>query len=215
MRDLEDIKVETVLVTDDVASAPPAKADKRRGVAGMFFAYKLAGARAEEGGSLEEVKQAAQLAVANTRTMGVGLAPCILPTAGKATFELPAGEMEIGIGIHGEPGIHRGPLQTADEITADLVSRIADDYPLRSGDEVAVLVNGLGATPLEELYIVFRKTFHLLKERGVTIYRHYIGEFATSLEMAGCSVTFLKLDAESKRLLDAPASSPFFLQNGR
>ena len=215
MLDLEDIKVETVLVTDDVASAPPTKADKRRGVAGMFFAYKLAGARAEEGGTLEEVKQAAQLAVANTRTMGVGLAPCILPTAGKATFELPAGEMEIGIGIHGEPGIRRGPLQTADEITTDLVTRLAEDYPLKSGDEVAVLVNGLGATPLEELYIVFRKTFQLLKERGATIHRHYIGEFATSLEMAGCSVTFLKLDAEAKRLLDAPASSPFFLQNAR
>ena len=215
MLDMEDIRVETVLATDDVASAPPAKADKRRGVAGMFFAYKLAGARAEEGGTLDEVKQAAQLAVANTRTMGVGLAPCILPTAGKATFELLAGEMEIGIGIHGEPGIRRGPLQTADEITTDLVTRLSEDYPLNSGDEVAVLVNGLGATPLEELYIVFRKTFHLLKERGVSIYRHYIGEFATSLEMAGCSVTFLKLDTEAKRLLDAPASSPFFLQNAR
>ncbi len=215
MLDLEDIRVETVLVTDDVASAPPTKATNRRGVAGMFFAYKLAGARAEEGGSLEEVKQAAQLATANTRTMGVGLAPCILPTAGKATFDLPAGEMEIGIGIHGEPGIRRGPLQTADEITTDLVTRLVDDYPLKDGDELAVLVNGLGATPLEELYIIYRKVLAMLGERGIRVYRPYIGEFATSLEMAGCSITFLKLDPEAKRLLDAAASSPFFLQSAR
>jgi phosphoenolpyruvate---glycerone phosphotransferase subunit DhaK len=208
----DGIRVETVLVADDVASAPPERSANRRGVAGLFYVYKIAGAKAEAGGTLEEVKDAALKAAANCRTMGVGLTPSVLPTVGKPTFSLADDEMEIGIGIHGEPGIRRGKLLSADEITTDIVERLVADFGLRAGDQVSVLVNGLGATPLEELYIVYRKVNEILSSLQVEIDRRYIGEFATSLEMAGCSITLLKLDDELKSLLDAPASSPFFLQ---
>jgi phosphoenolpyruvate---glycerone phosphotransferase subunit DhaK len=201
-----------VLVTDDVASAPTDRASDRRGIAGLFFAYKCAGAAAERGDSLEKVADIAAAAVAATRTMGVGLSPTILPSAGKPTFELAEGEMEIGIGIHGEPGVHRGRLETADKVTTRLVGAIADDLKLQSGDRVAVLVNGLGATPLEELYIMYRKAFRLLGDLGVVVHRPYVGEFATSLEMAGASVSVFRLDDELAALLDAPAESPFFRQ---
>jgi dihydroxyacetone kinase len=210
--DAEGIHVETVLVADDVASAPPERRANRRGVAGLFYAYKIAGAKAEAGGTLDEVKAAALKTVAASHTMGVGLTPCVVPTVGKPTFSLGENEMEIGIGIHGEPGIRRGQLLTADEITEDIVGRLLADLEPQSGDEVSVLVNGLGATPLEELYIIYRKVDQILASRKIKIYRRYIGEFATSLEMAGCSITLLKLDDELKALLDAPASSPFFLQ---
>ena len=210
--DAEGIRVETVLVADDVASAPPERKDRRRGVAGLFYAYKIAGAKAESGGTLDEVKAAAVKAIANSRTMGVGLSPCVLPTVGKPTFSLADDEMEIGIGIHGEPGIRRGKLLSADEIADDIVERLVADFELQSGEEVSVLVNGLGATPLEELYIIYRKVHQILSSRQVKVHRPYIGEFATSLEMAGCSITLFKLDQELKPLLDAPASSPFFLQ---
>jgi dihydroxyacetone kinase len=210
--DAEGIQVETVLVADDVASAPPERKDRRRGVAGLFYAYKIAGAKAEAGGSLDQVKAAAAKAVAATRTMGVGLTPCVLPTVGKPTFSLEEDEMEIGIGIHGEPGIRKGKLLTADEITTDIMERLLADLGSENGDEVSLLVNGLGATPLEELYIVYRKVAQILSSRQIKIHRHYIGEYATSLEMAGCSITLLKLDAELKQLLNAPASSPFFSQ---
>lgn len=210
--DAEGIRVETVLVADDVASAPPERKDRRRGVAGLFYAYKIAGAKAESGGTLDEVKAAAVKAIANSRTMGVGLSPCVLPTVGKPTFSLADDEMEIGIGIHGEPGIRRGKLLSADEIADDIVERLVADSELQSGEEVSVLVNGLGATPLEELYIIYRKVHQILSSRQVKVHRPYIGEFATSLEMAGCSITLFKLDQELKLLLDAPASSPFFLQ---
>jgi dihydroxyacetone kinase len=210
--DAEGIHVETVLVADDVASAPPERRANRRGVAGLFYAYKIAGAKAEAGGTLDEVKAAALKTVAASHTMGVGLTPCVVPTVGKPTFSLGENEMEIGIGIHGEPGIRRGQLLTADEITADIAGRLLADLEPQSGDEVSVLVNGLGATPLEELYIIYRKVDQILASRKIKIYRRYIGEFATSLEMAGCSITLLKLDDELKALLDAPASSPFFLQ---
>ena len=210
--DADGIQVETVLVADDVASAPPERSANRRGVAGLFYAYKIAGAKAESGGTLEQVKAAAAMAVANCRTMGVGLTPCVLPTVGKPTFSLADDEMEIGIGIHGEPGIRKGKLLSADEITMDIVERLVADFGLQGGEEVSVLVNGLGATPLEELYIIYRKAQQILSSRQVKIHRRYIGEFATSLEMAGCSITLFKLDDELKPLLDAPASSPFFLQ---
>ena len=210
--DADGIQVETVLVADDVASAPPERSANRRGVAGLFFAYKIAGAKAESRGTLDQVKAAAAKAVTNCRTMGVGLTSCVLPTVGKPTFSLAEDEMEIGIGIHGEPGIRKGKLLSADEIATDIVERLVADFGLQGGEEVSVLVNGLGATPLEELYIVYRKVHQILSSRRVKIHRRYIGEFATSLEMAGCSITFLKLDEELKPLLDAPASSPFFLQ---
>jgi dihydroxyacetone kinase-like protein len=212
LAEVEDIEIATVLVTDDVASAPPEKADTRRGVAGMVLVYKCAGAAAEQGRSLAEVAAVASAANAATRSIGVGLSPTILPAAGKPTFELAEGEMELGIGIHGEPGTRRGSLETADAVTEQLVSALVEDLGLTGGDRVAVLVNGMGATPLEELYIVYRNVHQLLLAAGVTVHRPYVGEYATSLEMAGASITLMRLDDDLAALLDAPASSPFFRQ---
>lgn len=212
LADAEGITTRTVLVTDDVASAPPERAGDRRGVAGLFFVYKCAGAAAERGDSLDQVAAAASAAVAATRTMGVGLSPTILPAAGKPTFELDEDEMEIGIGIHGEPGVRRGRLEPADAVAQQLVEAIAEDLKLAAGERVAVLVNGLGATPLEELYLLYRKAHQMLSGLGVTIHRSYVGEYATSLEMAGASITVMRLDGDLTTLLDAPAASPFFRQ---
>lgn len=212
MAEAEEIETQTVLVTDDVASAPPNRASERRGIAGLFYAYKCAGAAAERGDALDAVAAAARAAVDNTRTMGVGLSPTILPAAGEATFELGDGEMEIGIGIHGEPGVHRGVLESADAVTERLVGAISEDLGLGAGDRVSVLINGMGATPLEELYILYRRAKQLLDELGVEIYRPYIGEFATSLEMAGASISVMRLDDSLTELLDASADSPFFRQ---
>ena len=212
MAELDDIETRTVLVTDDVASQPKERAADRRGVAGLFFAYKCAGAAAERGDDLAGVAAAAQAAVDATRTMGIGLSPTILPTVGKPTFELDEGEMEVGIGIHGEPGIHRGPLETADAVTDRLLEPIVADLELSRGERVAVLVNGLGATPLEELYVIYRRVHARLAELGVEIGRRYVGEYATSLEMAGASVSVMRLDDSTSELLAAPARSPFFEQ---
>jgi dihydroxyacetone kinase-like protein len=212
LADAEGIKVETVLGADDVASAPQGEAARRRGIAGIFFLYKVAGARAAEGASLAEVKAAAEKAAANVRSMGVALSPCTVPAAGRPTFELPAGEMEIGMGIHGEPGIRRGALETADQIAEQLTRAILEDLPFGRGDTVAVLVNGLGATPKEELYILYRRAHQLLQDAGIAVHRVWAGEYATSLEMAGASISLLKLDDELTRLVDAPARSPFFVQ---
>lgn len=206
----EGIKTSTVLVTDDVASAPKDRAADRRGVAGLVFAWKCAGAAAEAGESLEQVADAARRAVANSASMGVGLSPTIIPAAGKPTFELGDGEMEIGIGIHGEPGNRRAPLETADMIADDLTGAVVGDLDLQAGDRVAVLVNGLGATPLEELYVVYRRVKQILDDRGVIVHRPFVGEYATSLEMAGASITIMRLDDRLTQLLDAPARSPFF-----
>jgi dihydroxyacetone kinase-like protein len=205
-----EIETDTVVGIDDVASAPPDRSSERRGVAGLFFAYKCAGAAAEKGASLAEVASTARSAVANIRSMGVGLSPTILPAAGKPTFELGPDEMEIGIGIHGERGVRRGRLESADRIAADLLEKIAADLSLSRGDTVAVLVNGLGATPLEELYVLYRHVRGDLDRMGVVVRRTYVGEFATSLEMAGASLSVMRLDDELARLLDAPARSPFF-----
>jgi dihydroxyacetone kinase len=212
--DMQGIICKTVLVSDDVASAPRDSWQKRRGVAGLFFAYKIAGAKAETLANLAEVTRVAEKVAASTRSMGVALTPCIIPEVGKPTFEIGENEMEIGMGIHGERGIHRGELRPADEVTKQLMDSIIADFPLGSGAEVAVLVNGLGATPLEELYIVYRKAYEVLQAAGIKVYRNYIGEFATSMEMGGLSITLLKLDDELKELLNAPAQSPFFLQPG-
>jgi dihydroxyacetone kinase-like protein len=212
LADMEDIAVHTVLVSDDVASAPPGEADRRRGVAGMVFAFKIAGAKADQGGSLEDVEAITRRALDNIRTMGVALSPCTVPAAGHPTFTIGDDEMEIGMGIHGEPGVKREKLQTADEIAGRMTNAILADMPLRSGDRVAVMVNGLGATPPEELYILYRKTHAMLVERGIKIHRAYVGEFATSMEMAGASLTLFRLDNELAALLDYPARSPFFVQ---
>jgi len=212
MAGFEDIRVETVIVADDVASAPKGSEKKRRGVAGLFYAYKIAGACADEMKSIEEVRRVTEKALSGTRSMGVALTPCTIPSAGKPTFEIGTDEMEIGMGIHGEPGIRRGKLQTADEIAEILVKSIIEDLPYNKGDEVSVLINGLGATPKEELYIVYRKVHSLLEGYGIRVYHPYIGEYATSMEMAGMSITLIRLDEELKRLLDKPVNTPFFAQ---
>jgi phosphoenolpyruvate---glycerone phosphotransferase subunit DhaK len=212
MADMEDIRVETVLVKDDVASAPPEEADRRRGVAGMVYAFKLAGAKAEAGGDLDEVAAIARKTLAHTRTIGVALSPCTVPQAGKPTFTIGEGEMEIGMGIHGEPGMKREGLQTADAITERMLVALLEDLATEPGDTVTLMLNSLGATPLEELYIMFRKAHEVLSARGLKVYRPYIGRFATSMEMAGASITLLRLDDELQALLDAPARSPFFVQ---
>ena len=208
----EGIRVETVRVTDDIASAPPSLLERRRGIAGDFFVFKAAGARAEEGATLEEVYQAAKKANDNTRSMGVALSSCTIPASGRPIFELAADEIELGLGIHGEPGQRRSKIMPADALTEALVNPILEDLPFGSGDEVAVLVNGLGSTPLAELYIVFRRTAQLLAQAGLGIYRSYVGEYSTSLEMAGASITLMRLDDELRRLVDAPATCPCFVQ---
>ncbi|HVA86507.1 MAG TPA: dihydroxyacetone kinase subunit DhaK [Candidatus Saccharimonadales bacterium] len=207
---MEGIETATVLVADDVASAPADRAADRRGVAGMVLAWKCAGAAAERGDSLAQVADAARHALANTRSMGVGLSPTIIPAAGKPTFELADGEMELGIGIHGEPGVRRAALGTANEIADEILAAILADLALTRGDRVVVMINGLGATPLEELYILFRRVRMTLDGIGVIVHRPLVGEFATSLEMAGASITVMRLDDRLTQLIDAPARSPFF-----
>jgi phosphoenolpyruvate---glycerone phosphotransferase subunit DhaK len=206
----EGVRVETVVGADDVASAPKGEEGRRRGIAGIFFLYKVAGARAAEGASLDEVTDATRHAAANVRSMGVALAPCIVPAAGRPTFEVPEGEMEIGMGIHGEPGVRRGLLEPADAIADDLVAAILADLPHERGDKVDVLVNGLGSTPVEELYILYRRIAEAITGAGLTVRRVWVGEYATSLEMAGASVSILRSDPELARLMDAPASTPLF-----
>lgn len=212
LAELEGIETATVIGRDDAASQPREKAADRRGVAGLLFAYKAAGAAAERGEPLEEVAAAAEDVIARTATMGVGLAPTILPTTGTPSFELGSDEMEIGIGIHGEPGTSRGKLETADEICDHITTRLIEDLELADGARVAVLVNGLGATPLEELYVLYRRAHQILSARGISIEKTYVGEYATSLEMAGASLSLLELNDERLALLNAPATSPFFVE---
>lgn len=212
MADAEDIRVVQTVAGEDVASSKKGEEHKRRGVAGIFFVYKLAGACANTMAPLDEVKRIADKACANVRTMGVALTPCIVPEVGKPSFTIGDGEMEIGMGIHGEPGIQRGPLQQADQVVDTMLEGILEDLPYRRGDEVAVLMNGLGGTPSEELYIMYRRVAEVLKERGIGVFHVYVGEFATSMEMAGASISLLRLDQELKSLLSAPATTPFFVQ---
>ena len=206
----DDIKTRTVRVADDVASAPPASRSKRRGVAGMVFAFKVAGAAADEGLDLEAVTAAANHALDNIRTMGVALTPCVVPEVGKPTFTIDENKIEIGMGIHGEPGIEVRDMMTADACAQLLIEKILTDMPLQSGERVAVLVNGLGGTPREELLIVYRKVRQLMDERGIKILMPHIGEYATSMEMVGLSITLMRLDNDLERWLRAPASSPFY-----
>ncbi len=211
----EDIRVESVVAGEDVASAAPSaegEPNKRRGVAGIFFVYKCASAAAAEGRDLDQVKAAAEKACANVRTMGVALSSCTVPRVGHPSFEIGEDEMEIGMGIHGEPGIRRGKLKTADEMTDEMLEPILSDIPYKAGDEVAVLINGLGATPLEEQYVMFRRVKQILDGKGISIWHTYVGEFATSMEMAGASISLLRLDDELKGWLAAPVDTPFFKQ---
>jgi phosphoenolpyruvate---glycerone phosphotransferase subunit DhaK len=195
----------TVLVTDDVSSAPPEGRARRRGVAGDIVVFKAAGARADEGGSLVDVVAAAQHANDRTRTMGVCLGPCTVPTAGVPTFELPDGEMDVGMGVHGESGLRRAPVAPADDVADELLDLILADGAAETGDPVLVLVNTLGATPVMEAFIVLRRVAQRLEGMGIELHRALVGEYVTSLEMAGLSLTVTAVDDELRRLLDAPA----------
>jgi dihydroxyacetone kinase-like protein len=208
----EGIKVSTVRISDDVASAPPDQWGDRRGIAGDFFVIKVAAARAEEKADLNGATAAAEKANDNLRSMGVALTSCVIPASGRTIFEISDQDMEIGMGLHGEPGVQRGALLPADQVAGEMVRRILADLPARPGEEVAVLVNGLGATPLAELFIIFRAVSRLLREAGLSVCRSYVGNYATSLDMAGCSISIMRLDSELKRLLLAPAESPAFIQ---
>jgi len=200
----QGIKTDWVIVNDDVAIKEP---EKRRGIAGTVFVHKCAGAAAEELLPLEEVKKVAQKVIDNVRSMSVALTPCTVPKAGKPTFELGPDEMEVGIGIHGEKGVERRKLMTANEIADLLTSHVVEDLKLDKGEEVAVIVQGNGGTPYMEKFIVYRRVHQFLTERGIKIFTAWVGEFMTSLEMAGCSVTLLRVDEELKRYLMAPAET--------
>lgn len=212
MAELEDMTVRTVVIADDVAAAPKGDAKGRRGVAGMVFAFKVAGAKADQGADIDEVVAVAEKILERTGTMGVALSPVTVPRAGKPTFTIGDDEMEIGMGIHGEQGIKREKLQTADEVATRLVEAVLADIGAKAGERVAVMVNGMGATPYEELYILYRKVHLLLQEAGLSVHRSYVGEYATSMEMAGASVSIAVVDDELAALLDHPAKTPFFVQ---
>jgi len=212
MAQAEGIEVASVVVNDDVAVENSTWTTGRRGIAGTVFVHKIAGAKAQAGGSLAEVKAVAEKVIANVRSMGMALTPCTVPAAGKPSFTLGENEIEIGMGIHGEPGTHREAIRPASEIAAHLMQKILDDMHLKRGDEVAVLLNGLGGTPLMELMIMNKTVAEILHEAGIKTYRTIVGEYMTSLEMAGCSVSILKLDNELKALLDAPAETAAFRQ---
>lgn len=207
LAEMDDIEVAQVIVKDDVAVPDREEGTGRRGIAGTVFIHKIAGAKAEQGASLAEVKAAAEKAVRNIRTMGVAMTPCILPAVGKPGFQIADDEIEIGMGIHGEQGVETTKIKSAKEIAEILVGRILDDYDY-SGSEVAVLVNGLGGTPLMELYILNLEVQKILEEKGIKAYRTFVGNYCTSIDMTGASVTLMKLDDELKELLDAPCDTP-------
>lgn len=206
LAEMDDIEVAQVIVKDDVAVPDREEGTGRRGIAGTVFVHKIAGAKAEQGASLAEVKEAAEKAIRNIRTMGVAMTPCILPAVGKPGFQIADDEIEIGMGIHGEKGIETTKIKTAKEIAEILVGRILDDYDY-SNSEVAVLVNGLGGTPLMELYILNMEVQKILEEKGIKAYRTFVGNYCTSIDMTGASVTLMKLDDELKELLDAPCDT--------
>ena len=207
---MEDIACETVLGADDIASAAPAEAEKRRGVAGIVLVYKAAGAAAVEGRDLAGVAEIARKAGAATRSIGVALSPCQVPTAEAPNFEIGAGEMEIGMGIHGEPGIWRAPLAGADKVADDMLDRLLSELSPGRGSRVVPLVNGLGATPLEELFILYRRVSERLTDAGIAPVSPLVGNFVTSMEMAGASLSLMVLDDELEALIKAPASCPFW-----
>ncbi|MCM5556930.1 dihydroxyacetone kinase subunit DhaK [Pleomorphomonas sp. JP5] len=215
MADVDGIRVTSVVGNDDAASSVVGEEHKRRGVAGIFFVYKAAGAAAAEGLDLDEVTRLADKARLNTRTIGVALSSCVVPEVGHATFSLGEDDMEIGMGIHGEPGISRRKLEPADAVVDEMMDRIFKEQDYGKAGEVAVLVNGLGGTPREELYIFYRRVSQLFAARNVKVKHVWIGEFATAMEMAGASISVLKLDPELDRLMAAPARTPFFTHVGR
>ena len=211
LAEFEGVATDFVVVKDDVAVPDSTYSTGRRGIAGTVFVHKVAGAAAEMGKSLPEVKAAAEKAIENIRTMGMAMTPCVLPGVGKPGFQLAETEVEIGMGIHGEPGINREEITPAKELAEKLLKKIFDDCDY-AGSEVAVMVNGLGGTPLMELYILYNEVEAILAAKGVEIYRAFVGNYMTSLEMAGASVTLFKLDGELKGYLDFPSEAPAFKQ---
>lgn len=211
----EGIEVRSVVVADDIASAEKGDEASRRGVAGIFFAYKIAGASAERGMSLQDVAETTTEALGQIRSLGVAIGACTVPGSREPTFRLAENEMEIGMGIHGEAGIHRGERRSADEVTDDLLERLFADIEAKPSDEFAVLINSLGATPVEELYIVNHRLSSVFSDKGMRIHRTYVGRYASSLEMAGFSISLFRVDDKFKALLDHPASTPFFPQLGK
>lgn len=198
----DDIEVKTVIANDDVASASKEDIKKRRGVAGEILMWKVGGAKASMGASLDEVIAAAQKAIDNTRSTAVGLGPCTIPANGKPNFTIQPGTMEFGIGHHGEPGVKVVELASAKEMAKEMTNLVCDDLPFVSGDEVVVLVSGLGATPVMEQYIFYDEVENQLTERGISIYKSYVGNYFTSLEMNGVTLTVMKLDDELKECID-------------
>ncbi len=203
----EGIVVKTVVANDDVASAPKTELDKRRGVAGEILMWKVGGAKAALGGDLDEVIRVSQKAIDSTRSVGVGLSPCTLPAVGKPNFEIKEGTMEVGIGHHGEPGIKVMELKEAKEVAQIMVETILPDIPFVSGDDVVVLLSGLGATPVMELYILYDEVENLLSAQGIKVHRSYVGDYFTSLDMQGATLTLMKVDDELKELIDLEAQS--------
>lgn len=197
-----DIEVKTVLANDDVPSAPKDTPEKRRGVAGEVLMWKIGGAKAAQGSSLDEVIAAAQKAMDNTRSVGIGITPCVIPAVGKPNFSIEPGKMEVGIGHHGEPGIKIQDLESADRMAEMSLDIVLPDLPFGSGDEVVVLVSGLGATPVMELYIYYNRIADILGEKNISVYRPYVGDYFTSLEMMGVTLTVMRLDEELKELID-------------
>ena len=210
MLEMDDIEAKSIVGADDVLSNKNVEA--RRGVAGIFFMYKAAGAKAGQMGTLDEVLAAAKKAGDNVRTVGFALTPCIVPEVGHANFELGEDEMAFGMGIHGEPGVWNGPIKTADELAEESVNEILADMPLAEGDEVALLINGLGGTSLEELYILNNSVRKQLEAKGIKVYRSWTGEYATSMEMMGASISICKVDDELKGYFDYPINTPFLCQ---
>lgn len=203
----DGIKVGKVVANDDVPSAPASDRNKRRGVAGEILMWKVGGAKASMGGSLEEVLAAAQKAIDNTRSMGVGLSPCAIPEVGHPNFVIEPGTMEVGIGHHGEPGIEVAPLETAEQIAERMCNVVMPDMPFVENDEVLVLISGLGSTPAMELYILFNEVKKIMDVKGIKIYKALVGNYFTSLEMAGATLTVMKLDEELKSCIDFEAES--------
>jgi phosphoenolpyruvate---glycerone phosphotransferase subunit DhaK len=210
MLEMEDIRSTTVLLADDVVSAPLAERAKRRGVAGMVYAFKIAGARAEQMADLDEVTRVAQKAADHCHSIGMALTPCTVPQAGKPTFDIPDGQMEMGMGIHGEPGIYKSPIKTANEIVDEMMERLAADAPFVKGGRVSIMVNSLGATPPEELYIMYARAASILRKAGTETVMPLVGRYATSMEMTGATITVCHLDEELEWLLRAPCDCAFW-----
>jgi dihydroxyacetone kinase-like protein len=210
MLEMEDVASTTVLLADDVVSAPFAEREKRRGVAGMVYAFKIAGAKAEQMADLGEVTRVAQKAADHCFSIGMALTPCTVPQAGRPTFDIPDGQMEMGMGIHGEPGIYKSPIKTADAIVEEMMGRLAADRPFEPGGRVSILVNSLGATPHEELYIMYARAASILEAAGTRIVMPLVGRYATSMEMTGATITVCHLDDELEALLKAPCACAFW-----